>query len=92
MAEVSINKQEIARMTREIQREFDKYSIRVPVQVDSPVPPGGFATGSTTIFNGPVIHGDANGAKPAGATTLCTRLRTGPSKPRRGSRLSPRQW
>jgi hypothetical protein len=63
MAEVSINKQEIARMTREIQREFDKYPIRVPVQADSPVPPGGFATGSTTIFNGPVIQGDANGAQ-----------------------------
>src|SRR5258708_12483701 len=63
MASVSINRQEIARMTREIQREFDKHPIRVPVQADPPAPPGGLGMGGTTIFNGPVIHGSADGAQ-----------------------------
>ncbi len=50
-------------MTREIQREFDKHPIRVPVQADPPAPPGGLGMGGTTIFNGPVIHGSADGAQ-----------------------------
>jgi hypothetical protein len=63
MASVSINHQEIARMMREIQREFDKHPIRVPVQADPPVLPGSLVRGTTTIYNGPVIHGNANGAQ-----------------------------
>ena len=61
MASVSINKAAIAQMMRDIQREFDKHTIKVSVESD-----GSFPTGNTTIFNGPVIHGDANGAQLAG--------------------------
>lgn len=62
MTKVSINKREIARMARDIQREFDKHPIRVPVQADAPEPQEGFLAG-TTIYNGPVIHGNADGAQ-----------------------------
>jgi hypothetical protein len=50
-------------MTREIQREFDKHQIRVPVQAEPPAPPSGPAIGGTTIFNSPVIDGSADGAQ-----------------------------
>ncbi len=63
MASVSINHQEIVRMMREIQREFDKHPIRVPVHADPPHPPETLTGSTTTIYNGPVIHGDANGAQ-----------------------------
>lgn len=51
-----INKQVIARMTREIQREFDKHPISVPIQADSRE----LHDRETTVYNGPVvnIHGD----------------------------------
>ena len=45
-----------------MQREFDKHPIRVPVEVDDPELPA-MARFGTTIYNGPVIHGDANGAQ-----------------------------
>jgi hypothetical protein len=61
MARVTIYRREIARMTREIQREFDRHPIRVPVRADGPeFPPG---ARRTTIYNGPVIHGNADGAQ-----------------------------
>ena len=41
MARGGINKQEIARMMRGIQNEFDKHPIRVPVRVDAPASPPG---------------------------------------------------
>jgi hypothetical protein len=43
-------------MMREIQREFDKHPISVPVQADTPA---AFGVG-TTVYNGPVVnvHGD----------------------------------
>jgi hypothetical protein len=63
MARVSINKREIARMMRDIQREFDKHPIRVDVKTDGPVIRGGVPAGNTTIYNGPVIHGSADGAQ-----------------------------
>jgi hypothetical protein len=51
-----INKQAIARMTREIQREFDKHPISVPIQADAPE----LHHRGTTVYNGPVVnvHGD----------------------------------
>jgi len=58
MASVSINKTAIAKMMRDIQLEFDKHPIKVPLQSDGSMP-----AGSTTIYNGPVIHGDATGAQ-----------------------------
>lgn len=51
-----INKQGIARMMRDIQREFDKHPISVPVQADAPE----LRDEASTVYNGPVIniHGD----------------------------------
>lgn len=65
VARASINKQAIARMMRDMQREFDKHPIRVPVQADSPTVMGsaGQPVSHTTIYNGPVIQGSANGAQ-----------------------------
>jgi hypothetical protein len=57
-----INRQAIAKMMKNIQREFDKYPIRVPVETDGPALPTGTTFGST-VYNGPVFHGDANGAQ-----------------------------
>jgi hypothetical protein len=63
MADVTINKREIARMMSDIQREFDKHPIRVPVRTDTPSLPAGATAAHTTIYNGPVIHGNADGAQ-----------------------------
>jgi hypothetical protein len=63
MARVTINKREIERMMRDIQREFDKHPIRVPVQTDVRSLPADTTAASTTIYNGPVIHGNADGAQ-----------------------------
>jgi hypothetical protein len=51
-----INRQGIAQMTREIQREFDKHPIRVPLGADG----SGAVSINRTTYNGPVvnIHGD----------------------------------
>ena len=51
-----INKQGIARMMREIQREFDKHPVSVPIQADNP----DLHDRGTTVYNGPVVnvHGD----------------------------------
>ncbi len=66
MAKVTINKQGIARMMREMQREFDKHPIQVTTVADAPTGLRGVegTTGPTTItYNGPVIHGGAAGAQ-----------------------------
>lgn len=47
-----INKQAIARMTREIQREFDKHPISVPIHADNP----DLHERGTTVYNGPVVN------------------------------------
>lgn len=62
MTGVHINRQAIARMMRDVQREFDKHPIRVPVEADEGQLTGGRSPGST-VYNGPVIFGDANGAQ-----------------------------
>ncbi|HWE91870.1 MAG TPA: hypothetical protein VG317_20580 [Pseudonocardiaceae bacterium] len=56
MAGFEIHHDVIAQMMKEIQDSFDQHSIRVPVNADGPTP-------GTTIFNGPVIQGDANDAR-----------------------------
>lgn len=57
---VTIDKAAIARMMRDIQREFDQHKIRIPVSAESAgILPGG----TTNVYNGPVIQGDANGAQ-----------------------------
>lgn len=58
MTGVHINRQAIARMMSDVQREFDKHPIRVPVEADE-----GQLTAGQTVYNGPVIFGDANGAQ-----------------------------
>jgi hypothetical protein len=63
MADVSINQQEVARMMRAIQAEFDKHPIRIPITGDPGDLMSASAVGNTTIVNGPVIHGDVNGAQ-----------------------------
>ncbi|HEY3878999.1 MAG TPA: hypothetical protein VGM12_10415 [Trebonia sp.] len=57
-----INKQEIARMMRDMQKEFDRHPIRVPVQADLPELPD-ISHGTTVTYNGPVIYGNAKGAQ-----------------------------
>jgi hypothetical protein len=57
-----INEQEIARMMRDIQEEFNKHPIRVPVQADLPELPD-ISHGTTVTYNGPVIYGSADGAQ-----------------------------
>jgi hypothetical protein len=82
MARVTIYRREIARMTREIQREFDRHPSRVPVRADGPeFPPG---ARRTTIYNGPVIYGNADGAP--GATRRSARPATGVSRSRPDSK------
>jgi hypothetical protein len=71
MASVSINKAAIARMMGDIQHEFDKHPIRVAVRSDGSVPTGN----TTTIYNGPVIHGNANGAQLAWGNDTVTQNR-----------------
>ncbi|WP_030660607.1 hypothetical protein [Streptomyces rimosus] len=54
-----VNKQGIRRMMREIQREMDKHPVTAKVESDT----SGVSFGGNNIFNGPVIHGDVNGAQ-----------------------------
>jgi hypothetical protein len=68
MTNTRINKRGIQQLMNEIQREFDKHPIRVPVVAESPVadeivqaygpPPSG-----TAVYQGPVIIGNADGAQ-----------------------------
>ncbi len=59
MAGFSINEREIALVMEKIQQEFDKHPISVPVNAD----PNVIYPRSTTIYNGPVVHGDVTGAQ-----------------------------
>lgn len=74
MRRVHINGAEIERMTREIQQEFDKHPIRVPVTADMPNVSGQgvHATfqdgqqqpvGPTYHYHGPVFLGSADGSQ-----------------------------
>jgi hypothetical protein len=57
-----IDRRGIEEMTRELQREFDKHPIRLPVMAGLPDLPD-MAGGSVAIYNGPVIMGNADGAQ-----------------------------
>jgi hypothetical protein len=57
-----INTRGVEEMTRELQREFDKHPIRVPVTAGLPDLPD-IVGGSVAIYNGPVIMGNADGAQ-----------------------------
>lgn len=61
---VSIDKRAIARHAKEIEREYRKHPITIPVRTGSPEQ--GFRpaeSGYTINNNGPVFYGDANGAQ-----------------------------
>jgi len=53
----NIDKRAIAKMTREIQREFDRNPVRIPVEAEAPVPHRWLQQGAghSTIYNGPVF-------------------------------------
>jgi hypothetical protein len=68
MANTRINKRGIQQLMNEIQREFDKHPIRVPVEAENPVADEivqayGARPSGTTIYQGPVIIGNADGAQ-----------------------------
>jgi len=74
MPQGGIDKRAIARLMKNMQREFDKHPIRVPLETEEPtVHSGGFYKGGfykggipdigTTVYNGPVIMGNADGAQ-----------------------------
>lgn len=65
-----INKSEIAKMQRELQREFNKRPITIPVRAERPRTTRPFFAQSmdaepeaTNIYNGPVFNGDMTGAR-----------------------------
>ena len=62
----------------QLQKEFDKHPIKVPINVDEPDLPTGYAVPGHTMINyGPVIHGGADGASWPGTTAVpSTRRRT----------------
>jgi hypothetical protein len=57
-----INKPGVERFIRELQTEFDKHRIYLAVESNAPEFPD-LTRGATTIYNGPVIMGDADGAQ-----------------------------
>jgi hypothetical protein len=68
MAQGGIDKRAIAKMAKDIQREFDRHPIRVPLQTERPTFQRGghgfrLSEFGTTIYNGPVIQGNADGAQ-----------------------------
>lgn len=54
-SKVTINKQAIAKMQREIQREFDKRPIRVPISAESPQIPGQSYATTVNHYHAPVV-------------------------------------
>lgn len=90
MAPSGINKQVIARMMRDIQREFDKHPIRVPLEADAPRVLPLPTTAAGNIYNSPVIYGSADGA---GMEQPDGRSDPGPARNRslRGSSSSHKQ-
>lgn len=68
LAKVTINRREIARMMRDMQKEFDKHPIQVPIQADPQIQLGSDnPNASTTINNnfGVIFHASADGAQVA---------------------------
>ena len=60
VSKVSINKQAIAKMQRDLQREFDEHPIRVPINAEPPESFGQPATTTVNHYHAPVvtINGD----------------------------------
>ena len=74
-----INKRGIERFTRELQKEFDKHSIRVDVRTGLPALPD-ISHGATVTYNGPVIFGNADGAQLAWNNGAVSQSQTGESQ------------
>lgn len=57
---VSINKQAIAKIQRDLQREFDKHPIHVPVNANTPAGFGHVLPTTVNHYHAPVVtvHGD----------------------------------
>ncbi|WP_229327457.1 hypothetical protein [Streptomyces sp. UNOC14_S4] len=64
MASDGIDRRAIEKLMKNMQREFDKYPINVPLTADGSVVPAG-----STVYNGPVFHGSAEGAQLAWGNT-----------------------
>lgn len=56
MAAFKIDRQAIAKMQRELQREFDKRPISIPVRADPPPTTAGGSGHVTVHYEGPVVH------------------------------------
>lgn len=59
---VHINKQAIAKMSRDLEREFAKHPVRVPLTMETPNVES-LRTGD--VYNGPVVHIHGDGAQVA---------------------------
>jgi hypothetical protein len=70
MAGFEIHHDVIEQMMQEMQESFNRHPIRVPVEADGSI-------GGTTVYNGPVIHGDANGARLAWGNRNVDQSQTG---------------
>jgi hypothetical protein len=74
-----VNKQGIAKMMREIQREVNRHPVTVPVQAEPPTSAPWVARAASEVTNiyGPVILGDANGAQLAWGNQSVSQVQNG---------------
>ncbi|MEU0490825.1 hypothetical protein ABZ249_16475 [Nocardiopsis sp. NPDC006139] len=77
MARDGIDRRAVARYAKNLQKEFAKHPIRIPVETENR---GGWTSptfgGSTTVHHGPVFHGDVNGAQLAWGNTRVNQAQT----------------
>jgi hypothetical protein len=67
-----INQHGIAQMAKEIEREFAKHPIRVPIEGEPSTSLPGVISGAMNVYNGPVILGNADGAQLAWGSQTVT--------------------
>lgn len=65
---VSVDKRAIAKMAKEIQREFNRHPIKVPIHADAPELPE--LPGGSVVYNGPVVNITGDRAQVAWGTTV----------------------
>lgn len=70
---MGVNKQGIDRLMRDIQREFDKHPIRVPIQADSDLPA---PVAGGTHYHGPVVVVNGDNAQVAWESENVTQSQT----------------
>src|SRR5665647_3966986 len=88
-----INKRGIEQMMHEMQREFDKHSVRVPVEADSAgaFPAHGAAPGHVANYYGPVVQVDGDRAQVAWGGSV-TQNQDGVQEVAPATGLSQPQW